>query len=90
MVHDGRALACLPSAFGRPDIRCHLLHTIRDITLAGARDGAHPQAPARELADDRRAGAAAGSDHDVLAGEVHDISLRSTTVQRISGRRKRL
>jgi hypothetical protein len=45
VVHDGRALARLPSAFARADVRCRLLDTIRDITLARACDGAHPQAP---------------------------------------------
>jgi len=90
VVHDGRALACLPSAFGAADVRCHLLDTIRDITLARACDGAHPHVPARELADNRRARAARGSDDDVIAAHVHDVSLGRTTAQRTSGMRERL
>jgi hypothetical protein len=71
VVDDGRALARVPSAFGSADVGRHLLDTLRHIPLARARDGAHPQVPARELAHDRRARAAPGSDYDVIAGHVH-------------------
>lgn len=75
MVTDGRALARLPNAFGSADVGRHLLNTLRHIPPARACDGAHPQVPAGEPADNRRARAAPGSDYNVIAGHVHDVRL---------------
>ena len=80
MVDDGRALARPPSAFGSADVGRHLRDTLRHIPLARACHGAHPQFPARELAHNRRAGAAPGSYYDVIAGHVHGVRLGSTAV----------